>query len=196
MDRVRWGSTPRLLSQPCRSTWHPQTPSLEGRWRTWSWAAHGTLFHIHHLLSFFKRFYLLLLLLLLLLLPGCISRWGFLSLGVPAPAGVHHGSSAGGLDHSPDRPNHLGCIRGHGLVRCQPEPGTESGLGRWWENRRAVKILPQAHRHFNDTFVLFYRWRRYVWLSVNLPEQLLILFLHWQVILKSNNYFIHINLYL
>lgn len=61
---------------------------------------------------------------------GCPSRQSVLSLGGPRPAGLHHGSGAGGLDHSPDRPGHLGCITGYGLVHCQPEPGAESGLGR------------------------------------------------------------------
>lgn len=134
MDRARWGSTPRLLSQPCRSTWHLRTPSSEGRWRTWSWSAqvNSFFFHIHHVLSlhaFHSH----------LLLPGRTSRRRrVLSLGVPAPAGVHHGGGAGGLHHSPDRPGHLGCVTGHGLVRCEPEPGTESGLGRRWENSRTL----------------------------------------------------------
>ncbi|XP_056225262.1 ciliated left-right organizer metallopeptidase isoform X2 [Seriola aureovittata] len=61
---------------------------------------------------------------------GCTFRQSVLSLGVPGPEGVHHGSGAGGLDHSPDRPGHFSCITGHGLVHGQPEPGTESGLGR------------------------------------------------------------------
>lgn len=53
-----------------------------------------------------------------------------LALGVPGPAGLHHGGGAGGLDHGSCRPGHLGCITGHGLVHREPEPSTEPGLGR------------------------------------------------------------------
>lgn len=64
--------------------------------------------------------------------PGCCSRQSVLSLGVPGPAGLHHGGGARGLDHSSDRPGHLGFLTGHRLVWCEPEQGTESRLGRWW----------------------------------------------------------------
>lgn len=63
------------------------------------------------------------------LAPGCTSRWSVLSLGVPDPAGLHHGGSARRLDHNPDRPRHLSCVTRHRLVQCQPEPSTESGVG-------------------------------------------------------------------
>ena len=67
------------------------------------------LFQIHHALC---------LNVLHFLSSGCCSRQSVLSLGVPGPAGLHHGTGAGGLDHSPDRPGHLGCITGYGLVHC------------------------------------------------------------------------------
>lgn len=80
-----------------------------------------TLLQIHHVLS---------LHVLHSLPPGCSSRQSILSLGVPGPAGLHHGGSVGGPNHSPDRHGHLGCITGYRLVHCGPEPGTESRLGR------------------------------------------------------------------
>lgn len=53
-----------------------------------------------------------------------------LSLGVPGPAGLHHGGGAGRPDHGPDRPGHVGRDAGYRLVHGGPEAGSESGLGR------------------------------------------------------------------
>lgn len=61
---------------------------------------------------------------------GCGSRQGLFPLGVPCPAGLHHGTGAGGPGHGPDRPGYSGGVAGHGLVHRGPQQSSESGLGQ------------------------------------------------------------------
>lgn len=63
--------------------------------------------------------------------PGCPFRKSVLTLGVPGPAGLHHGGGAGGLDNGLGRPPHLSGLSGYWLVHGQPEQGSESCLGSW-----------------------------------------------------------------